>query len=49
MNDELNQVAQSFTNMVNSIAPDVDFWTLRLTDEKRRIDQCATGRHAAGL
>ncbi len=31
MNHELNQVAQSFTN----IAPDVDFWTLRLTDEKR--------------
>jgi predicted Zn-dependent protease len=31
MNHDLNQVAQSFTN----IAPDVDFWTLRLTDEKR--------------
>jgi predicted Zn-dependent protease len=31
MNHELNQVAQSF----NSVAPDVDFWTLRLTDEKR--------------
>ena len=31
MNDDLNQVAQCF----NNIAPNVDFWTLRLTDEKR--------------
>ena len=29
MNDYLNQVAQNFHN----IAPNVDFWTLRLTDE----------------
>ena len=31
MNQNLEQVAQSF----NSIAPDVDFWTLRLSDETR--------------
>jgi len=31
MNDELHQAAQSF----NRVAPDVDFWTLRLTDENR--------------
>ncbi len=31
MNDYLNQVAQNF----NNIAPNVDFWTLRLTDETR--------------
>ena len=31
MNDYLNQAAQRF----NSIAPSVDFWTLRLTDETR--------------
>ena len=31
MNDDLNQVAQTFKD----IAPDVDFWTLRLSDEKR--------------
>lgn len=31
MNDDLNQIALSFKNM----APNVDFWTLRLTDETR--------------
>ena len=31
MNHYLNQVAQTF----NNIAPNVDFWTLRLTDETR--------------
>ena len=29
MNDYLNSVARQF----NDIAPDVDFWTLRLTSE----------------
>lgn len=33
MNDYLNQVAQNF----NNIAPNVDFWTLRLTDETREV------------
>ncbi len=31
MNDDLNQIAQRF----NQIAPNVDFWTLRLTNETR--------------
>ena len=31
MNQDLNQVARSF----NSIAPNVDFWSLRLSDEKQ--------------
>ncbi|MCW8936233.1 MAG: TldD/PmbA family protein [Gammaproteobacteria bacterium] len=34
MNHELNQVAKSFQSIAHSIAADVDFWTLRLTDEK---------------
>ena len=34
MNHDLNQVAQSFQNIVHSIAPNVVFWTLRLTEEK---------------
>lgn len=31
MNDDLNQIAQTFKNM----APNVDFWSLRLSDETR--------------
>ena len=43
MNDDLNQIALSFKNM----APNVDFWTLRLTDETREANLRASGGYAA--